>query len=69
MDLKILIKEAGIEDNIAGDIFFKTYKNEKIIFGNSSEIIKKVEVLKLLLKEETNYIIIDLKSPENPVVK
>lgn len=67
--LKNIIKEAGIEDNIYGDIFFRTYDGLKIVFGDSNEIIKKVEVLKLLLKEETNYIIINLKSPDNPVVK
>ncbi len=64
-----IIKEAGIEDNIYGDIFFRTHNGVKIIFGDSSEIIKKVEVLKLLLKEDTNYIIIDLRSPDNPVVE
>jgi len=68
-EMRLLIKEAGIEDNITGDIFFKTYKNEKIIFGDSNEIVKKTEVLKLLLKRETKYTIIDLRSPENPVVK
>lgn len=67
--LKNIIKEAGIEDNIYGDIFFRTHDGLKIIFGDSNEIMKKVEVLKLLLKEETNYIIINLKSPDNPVVK
>jgi len=46
-----------------------TYNNEKIIFGDSDEIIKKIEVLKLLLKQETKYNIIDLRNPENPVVK
>ena len=68
-EVRALIKEAGIEENIAGDIFFMTYNNEKIIFGNSNEIIKKIEVLKLLLKQETKYNIIDLRNPENPVVK
>lgn len=67
--IRSLMKEAGIEENISGDIFFKTYENEKIIFGDSDEIIKKIEVLKLLLKQETKYIIIDLRNPENPVVK
>ena len=66
---RLLIKEAGIEENISGDIFFKTYENEKIIFGDSNEIVKKIEVLKLLLKQETKYTIIDLRDPENPVVK
>ena len=68
-EVRALIKEAGIEENIAGDIFFVTYNNEKIIFGDSNEIIKKIEVLKLLLKQETKYNIIDLRNPENPVVK
>jgi cell division protein FtsQ len=68
-ELKNIIKEAGIEDNIYGDIFFMTHDGLKIIFGDSNEIIKKIEVLKLLLKEEANYIIINLKSPDNPVVK
>jgi cell division protein FtsQ len=68
-EVRALFKEAGIEENIAGDIFFITYNNEKIIFGDSNEIIKKIEVLKLLLKQETKYNIIDLRNPENPVVK
>ena len=68
-EVRMLIKEAGIEENIAGDIFFMTYNNEKVIFGDSNEIIKKIEVLKLLLKQETKYNIIDLRNPENPVVK
>ena len=68
-ELKSIIKEAGIEDNIYGDIFFRTYDGLKIIFGDSNEAMKKIEVLKILLKEETNYIIIDLKRPDNPVVK
>jgi len=68
-ELKNIIKEAGIEDNLYGDIFFRTHDGSKIIFGDSNEIIKKIEVLKLLLKEEANYIIINLKSPDNPVVK
>lgn len=67
-EVRLLIKEAGIEENIAGDIFFVTYNNEKIIFGDSNEIIKKIEVLKLLLKQKTKYNIIDLRNPENPVV-
>lgn len=67
--LKNIIKEAGIEDNIYGDIFFMTHDGLKIVFGNSDKTTKKIEILKLLLKEETNYIIINLKSPDNPVVK
>lgn len=68
-ELKSIIKEAGIDANIYGDIYFLTNDGLKIIFGDSSETIKKIEVLKLLLKEETNYIIINLKSPDNPAVK
>ncbi|MCD4671008.1 MAG: FtsQ-type POTRA domain-containing protein [Actinomycetia bacterium] len=64
-----IIKEAGIEDNISGDIFFRTHDGVKIIFGDSSEIIKKVEIFRLLLKEDTNCTIIDLRSPDNPVVE
>ncbi len=67
--IKSLIKEAGIEDNIYGDIFFITFSGLKIIFGNSEQTVKKVEVLKLLLKEDANYIIIDLRNPDNPVLK
>ncbi len=68
-EIKKIIKEAGIENNIYGDIFFITLSGVKIIFGDSEEIVKKVEVLKLLLKEDANYIIIDLRSPDNPVLK
>ncbi len=66
---KSLIKEAGIEDSIYGDIFFITFSGLKIVFGDSEEIVKKIEVLKLLLKEDANYIIIDLRNPDNPVLK
>lgn len=67
--IKSMIKEARLEDNISGDIVFKTHNGEEIVFGNSSEIVKKVEILKQLLKEEINYTIIDLRIPENPVIK
>lgn len=72
--IKSIIKEARLEDNISGDIVFKTYNGVEIIFGDSSEIVKKVEILKQknflneLLKEETNSII-DLRSPDSPVIK
>ncbi len=66
---KELIKEARLEDNIYGDIVFITFDNIEIIFGNSEDIVKKIEVLKQLLKEESNYTIIDLRSPESPIVK
>jgi len=65
--IKSMIKEARLEDNISGDIVFETYDGVEIKFGSSSEIVKKVENLKQLLKEETNYTIIDLRSPECPV--
>lgn len=66
--MRSLIKEARIEDNIQGDIIFKTYDGKEIIFGDGSVIIKKIEILKqLLLTEVTDYI--DLRSTENPVVK
>ncbi len=67
--VKELIKEARLDDNIYGDIIFITFGNKEIIFGNSEEIVKKIEVLKQLLKEESNYTIIDLRSPESPIVK
>jgi len=72
--IKSMIKEARLEDNISGDIVFKTYNGVEIIFGDSSEIVKKVEILKQknflneLLKEETNSII-DLRSSDSPVIK
>ena len=65
--IKSMIKEARLEDNISGDIVFETYDGVEIKFGSSSEIVKKVENLKQLLKEGTNYTIIDLRSPECPV--
>ncbi len=67
--IKSIIKEARIENNITGDIIFETYNGEEIIFGNGNEIIEKIEILKQLLKEYTDYTIIDLRSTENPVVK
>jgi cell division protein FtsQ len=67
--MRSLIKEARIEGNVSGDIVFETYDGTEIIFGSGSEVIKKIEILKQLLKEETDYTIIDLRSWENPVVK
>lgn len=67
--LQGIIREAGIKDNIHGDIFFKTHEGMEIVFGDSSQVIKKIEVLKLLLKEDADYNIIDLRSPDNPVLK
>jgi cell division protein FtsQ len=67
--LKSIIKEARLEDNISGDIVFETKDGKEIIFGDSSDIVKKVEILKQLLKGETDYTIIDLRSPESPVIE
>jgi len=67
--MRRVIKEARIEGNVSGDIVFETYDGKEIIFGSGSEVIKKIEILKQLLKEETDYTIIDLRSWENPVVK
>lgn len=67
--LKSIIREARLEDNISGDIVFETNDGKEIIFGDSSDIVKKVEILKQLLKEETDYTIIDLRSPDSPVMK
>jgi cell division septal protein FtsQ len=68
-DLKAIIKSAGIRNNVSGDIYFTTSQGLEIIFGDSTQAIKKIEVLKLLLKEERIYNIIDLKSPDKPVFK
>ncbi len=67
--MRSMIKEARIEDDVSGDIVFETYDGREIIFGSGNEVIKKIEILKQLLKEETDYTIIDLRSWENPVVK
>lgn len=68
-ELKSIIKEAKLEDNISGDIVFCTNDKKEIIFGDSSDIAKKVEILKELLKEQPNYTIMDIRNPESPVVK
>lgn len=68
-DIRSDIKEAGIEDDAEGSIFFMTAGRKKIIFGNSNDIVKKLQILKELLKEKTTYNIIDIRSTENPVVK
>ena len=71
-ELKSIIKEARLENNISGDIVFQTNDGKEIIFGDSSYIAEKVEILKQLLKEEADYTIIDsidLRSPESPVIK
>ncbi len=67
--LKNMVKEARIEENLSGDIVFETNDGKEIIFGDSSYAVEKIEALKQLLKEETNCNIIDLRSPENPVIK
>ncbi len=67
--IKSIIKEARIENNVPGDIVFETYNGEEIIFGSGDDVVKKIEILKQLLKEDTDYTIIDLRSTENPVVK
>jgi len=67
--LKNIILEARIKDNQAGDIVFETIDGKEIVFGDSSYTIEKIEALKQLLKEEPNCNIIDLRSPENPVIK
>ena len=67
--IRSIIKEARIENNESGDIVFVKHDEKEIIFGNGNDIIKKIEILKQLLKEETDYTIIDLRSTENPVVK
>lgn len=68
-ELKSLIRDARLEDNVTGDIIFCTRDGKEIIFGDSNDIVKKIEILKQLLKEETNYTIIDIKSPDSPVIK
>jgi len=67
--LKNLVEEAWIENNLSGDIVFETVDGKEIIFGDSSYTVEKIEALKQLLKEETNCNIIDLRSPENPVIE
>ncbi|MDD3819672.1 MAG: FtsQ-type POTRA domain-containing protein [Actinomycetota bacterium] len=67
-DLKNLIKEARLDDNISGDIIFYTVNGREIIFGDSSDISKKVEILKELLKGQSNCSIIDLRISDNPVI-
>lgn len=72
-EIKKRIKFAGITDDASGDIFFETIDGKKIIFGNSSEIIKKNAVLEQIFKDLKNesifYSIIDLRISDNPVVK
>ncbi len=68
-DLKNLIKEARLDDNISGDIIFHTVNGREIIFGDSSDISKKVEILKELLEGQSNCSIIDLRISDNPVIK
>jgi cell division protein FtsQ len=65
--MRIVIKEARIENNVSGDIIFETYDGKEIIFGDGSDIIKKIEILKKSLNEVEDYI--DLRSTETPVVK
>lgn len=66
-DLKNIIKEAKLEDNTSGDIVFCTVNGKEIIFGDSSNIAEKVEIIKELLKGQENCNIMDIRDPENPV--
>lgn len=72
-ETKEKIKFSGILNNIAGDIFFETIDGKVIIYGNSSEIIKKNTILEQIFKdlqnENINYSIIDLRVADNPVVR
>lgn len=67
--LKNMVREARVEDNFSGDIVFVMDDGKEIIFGDTSFLEEKVKTLKQFLKEETVCNIIDLRSPENPVLK
>jgi len=68
-EMKNTINEARLEDNISGDIVFETIDGKEIIFGDSSDTVKKIEILKQILEEETDYNVIDIRSPESPVLR
>ncbi len=68
-EMKSTINEARLEDNISGDIVFETIDGKEIIFGDSSETVKKIEALKQILEDETDYTVIDIRSWENPVLR
>ncbi len=68
-EMKSIINEARLEDNISGDIIFETNSGDEIIFGDSSDTVKKIEILKQILEDETDYTVIDLRSPESPVIR
>ncbi|MFA5015102.1 MAG: FtsQ-type POTRA domain-containing protein [Actinomycetota bacterium] len=68
-EMKNTINEARLEDNISGDIVFETTDGKEIIFGDSSNTVKKIEILKQILEEEMDYNVIDIRSPESPVLR
>ena len=68
-EMKSIIKEARLEDNISGDIVFETNSGDEIIFGDSSDTVKKIEILKQILEDEMDYTVIDLRSWESPVIR
>ena len=69
IEMKNIINEARLEDNISGDIVFETTDGKEIIFGDSSNTVKKIEILKKILEEEMDYNVIDIRSPESPVLR
>jgi cell division protein FtsQ len=68
-EMKSIINGARLEDNISGDIVFETNSGDEIIFGDSSDTVKKIEILKQILDDETDYTIIDIRSWESPVIR
>ena len=68
-EMKSIINEARLEDNISGDIVFETKDGKEIIFGDSSYTVKKIEILKKILEEEINFTELDIRSWESPVIR
>ncbi len=66
-ETKQLFKEAILEGSL-GEIAFITSESKKVIFGNSEDIVQKITVLKEILKDGINYIIIDISNYNNPVI-
>lgn len=72
-EIRSKIGSAGISDDIFNDIFFTTVSNIVILYGNTSELIKKNLIIEQILKEieyeDEYYSIIDVRITDSPMLR
>ncbi len=72
-DVRFSIDFAGISDDVFNDIFFTTASNKIILYGNTSELIKKNLIVEQILKEieyeDDSYSIIDVRITDSPMLR